>query len=150
MNTSTRRSAFKKAQTILSLVSASFLAFGRATATAADLPLLEDPAALGLRVVSADRIDSILDESARVAINPTAGAQLVVVTLQGKARKPCRMLFEVREFAIHFEWETPGPDGTPVRMERVHTSNAIGIGTNGWVVARADPTGGGTLLMARF
>jgi len=115
-----------------------------------DLPLLEDPGELHLKIVSAERVTQIEDVNNHVIQTASPGAQMVIVTLEGTVEKPCRVQLESGEFAVAFEYEAgTGIGGSLIKEERVHRSLGVSTGDGGWTSPR-DAGERSALLMARF
>ncbi len=102
-----------------------------APATAQPLPLLANLGVLGLSVAGAGTAASISD-GIQTQMTARPGARLVIVTLRGRARKPCRIAYEAREFAAIYE--TRPAHGGPQPDVQIQLSAAIAEGMGNWVM----------------
>jgi hypothetical protein len=101
---------FLRSTFALTFGAAVFLTLPRAIAE--DLPMLDDPYELRLKVTSTETVREIFDQQAHSSHGAAEGAQVAIVTLEGNARKACRVQFDVGEFAAAFDYVAGvKPDG---------------------------------------
>lgn len=99
-----------------------------------ELPELTDLAQLNLEIAKTE----VVDEIQQVGIGKLAGTddtKLIVVTLKGTAKLPCRFCIEAQEFAAVFEGETVNIQDKKEKTTMIKVSDAVGSDES-WIFAR--------------
>src|SRR5438552_2660075 len=90
-----------------------------------NLPLLAGVGELKLRVVKTEAIPRITGNMGNV-LTPASGRKLVVVTLEGRVPRPCRLALEAREFGALYEVVTQAMPPAPGKREvRITLSSTV-------------------------